>query len=391
MRVYANANDAEEAKRALEFGAEGIGLARTEYMFLDDREPGENRALTIQTWVLCEDSSAVEQEALARLEKMQKRDFLDFYRVMRDKPVIIRLLDYPLHELLSDAKDDGRLAELCETTKLDKEYLLHKIDSFHENNPMLGHRSVRLGITHPQVFRTQVRAILSAASEINNADSGFYVTPYIEIPLVFLASEVRKMEELVSEEAAVFGFTRGDSSSKGDNRYRLGIMYELSGATFEADNLAQFSDFGSFGTNDLTQTIMGWSREDGSTTFMPRYLREKIIKEDPFIVIDKDGPVAKAMALAVLLGKSVKPDYEFGICGEHAADPASLEVCYGVGLANVSPGPNQVPIAWLRLAQLSLTQEHGGMLKEFAKKCQDCFSKVVESNIPVKSSTILAR
>ncbi|MFH1638825.1 MAG: pyruvate, phosphate dikinase [Chloroflexota bacterium] len=391
MRVYANANDAEEAKKAMEFGAEGIGLARTEYMFLNDKEPGENRALTIQTWILSEDSSEAEKEALARLEEMQTQDFRNFYLVMQDKPVIIRLLDYPLHELLGDARDEKRLAELCRTTRLDMENLLKKIDSYREKNPMLGHRSVRLGITHPQVFSMQVRAILSAAREINRLNHGFYVTPHIEIPLVFSANEVKKMEELVKKEADAFGFKRGGDSRTGDYRYHLGIMYELSGAAFEADNLVRCSDFGSFGTNDLTQTVMGWSREDGSETFMPRYLREQIIRENPFISIDRDGPVAKAMALTILLGKSVKPDYEFGICGEHAADPASLEVCYDVGLTNVSPGPNQVPIAWLSSAQMSLTREYGSMLRQFAQKCQDCFRRVVESNTPVKSGAILTK
>jgi len=155
-------------------------------------------------------------------------------------------------------------------------------------------------------------------------------------------------------------------------------MYELSGASFVADSLAQISDFGSFGTNDLTQTTMGWSREDGSATFMPRYVGQGIVSEDPFITIDKDGPVAKAMAHAVLLARAAKPNYEFGICGEHAADPASLEVCYGVGLTNVSPAPNQVPIAWLRSAQLSLTKEYGSMLNEYAVKASTSFSKSIE-------------
>jgi len=375
MRVYANANDSDEAARALQFGAEGIGLARTEYMFLEDRLEGENRALTIQSWVLDEEE-AVKLEALARLEAMQRRDFLAMYRVMQARPIIIRLLDYPLHELLSDAKD--HLPELSEATKLDQEHLKQRIDSYHETNPMLGHRSVRLGITHPEIYLMQVRAILSAAKEFNNSTDKKYVTPHIEIPLVCLVNEVKNMERLVREEAEKLGFSRGGDSSKGDNRYRLGIMYELSGASFEADNLAQVSDFGSFGTNDLTQTTMGWSREDGSATFMPRYVRERIVAEDPFITIDKDGPVAKAMTHAVLLARGAKPDYEFGICGEHAADPASLKVCYGVGLTNVSPAPNQVPIAWLTSAQLSLTEEYGSMLKEYVLKASASFSKFTE-------------
>ena len=375
MRVYANANDSGEAARALQFGAEGIGLARTEYMFLEDRLEGENRQLAIQAWILAEDD-IVKLKALARLEQMQKRDFLEMFSVMQDKPIIIRLLDYPLHELLSDAK--AHLDELSEATMLDQEYLKQRIDGYHETNPMLGHRSVRLGITHPEIYRAQVRAILRAAKELNNSTAKKYVTPHIEIPLVCLVNEIKNMEQLVRAEAEKLGFSRGGYSSKSDNRYRLGIMYELAGASLEADNLAQVSDFGSFGTNDLTQTTMGWSREDGSATFMPRYVSQGIVDEDPFITIDKDGPVAKAMAHAVLLARTAKPDYEFGICGEHAADPASLEVCYGVGLTNVSPAPNQVPLAWLRSAQLSLTKEHGSMLNEYAVKTLTSFSKFTE-------------
>ncbi|MFH0846902.1 MAG: pyruvate, phosphate dikinase [Chloroflexota bacterium] len=377
MHVYANANDDDEAKRALQFGAEGIGLARTERMFLEDKLPGENRALTIQSWVLAKDP-IVKEKALKKLEEMQTRDFLAFYQVMQDKPVIIRLLDYPLHELLSNAKNKERLGELTQTTGLDTKQLIEAIDSYQERNPMLGQRSIRLAITHPEIFRMQARAIFNATKEVNSraeAD-GRFVTPYIELSQVFLAREIMKIGGLVAEEAENCGFNRGGNSEAGDNRYRLGIMFELAGASFEADNLAQFSDFGSFGTNDLTQTVMGWSREDGSTTFLPRYLEAEIIKEDPFITIDRSGPVAKAMALAVLQARSVKPDYEFGICGEHAADPDSLEVCYGLGLNNVSPGPNQVPIAWLKLAQLLLTQEFGGFLKEYARVLRDYAVKI---------------
>ncbi len=372
MRVYANANDSSEAARALQFGAEGIGLARTEYMFLEDKIEGEKRQLAIQSWILAEEE-VVKLKALEILEQMQKRDFGEMYSVMQDKPIIIRLLDYPLHELLSGAK--AHLDELSEATKLDKEHLSQRIEDYHETNPMLGHRSVRLGITHPEIYRMQVRAILSAAKEFNNSTDRKYITPHIEIPLVCLVNEVKNMEQLVREEAEKVGFNRGGRSSKSDNRYCLGIMYELSGASFEADNLTRVSDFGSFGTNDLTQTTMGWSREDGSATFMPTYVSQEIVKEDPFVTIDKDGPVAKAMAHAVLLARAAKPDYEFGICGEHAADPASIEVCYGVGLSNVSPAPNQVPIAWLKSAQLSLTKKHGSMLNEYAVKASNSFSK----------------
>lgn len=431
MRVLANANDAAEARRALEFGAEGIGLARTERMFLSDTERGENRARTIQTWVLAEgekpvleklverqkhdilatrdlnkrDELEMKQEydiqalrelneraklTLDKLEKMQKHDFLAIYQVMGNRPVIIRLLDYPLHELLSDAKD--HLEGLRGTTGIDTQRLIELIDSYHENNPMLGQRSVRLAITHPDVFRMQARAIFGAAAEYNRKfRNGEYVTPYVELSQIFSAKEIEKIGQVVIEEARDLGFKRGGNSSRGDNRYRFGIMFELAGASFEAASLAKASDFGSFGTNDLSQSVMGWSREDGSTTFMPKYIEKGIIRNDPFITIDKDGPVAKAMCLAVLQARSVKPDYEFGICGEHAADPDSLEICYGIKLTNVSPGPNQVPIAWLRSAQLSLTQEYGGMLERFALSCVRNFSKVLGEGIRDKSESVIKK
>jgi pyruvate, orthophosphate dikinase len=424
MRVWANANDASEAGRALEFGAEGVGLARTERMFLQDVEPGENRALTIQTWVLAEgekpyreklvESETLDSErerdperreqlamklivdrqslqelkeragfTLNRLENMQKRDFAAIYRVMEDRPVIIRLLDYPLHELLSDAKD--HLDSLRYATGIETRRLIELIDSYHENNPMLGQRSIRLAITHPQVFRMQARAIFSAAADYNDkSPDGKYVTPHVELSQIFSAKEIEKIGRIVIEEANDMGFRRGGKSAARDNRYHFGIMYELAGACFEASSLAAASDFGSFGTNDLSQSVMGWSREDGSTTFMPKYIETGIIASDPFITIDKDGPVAKAMCLAVLQARSVKPDYEFGICGEHAADPDSLEICYGVKLTNVSPGPNQVPIAWLRSAQLSLTEGYGWMLMRFAKDCGLRFQSTLSDNIEVK-------
>jgi len=334
-------------------------------MFLEDKDLFENRALTLQSWVLSKDPK-IKEEALKRLEAMQTRDFIALYKVMLDKPVIIRLLDYPLHELLSNAEKPGRLAELAGVTGLTPEQLIQATQSYQERNPMLGQRSIRLAITHPEIFKMQARAIFNAAREVNSASNGKYVTPYIELSQVFLANEVLKIGKLVTEEAENCGFNRGRNSEKDYYCYRLGIMFELAGASFEADNLAEQTDFGSFGTNDLTQTVMGWSREDGATTFLPRYLEEGVVKEDPFITIDRGGPVAKAMAHAVLQARSVKPEYEFGICGEHAADPASLDVCYGVGISNVSPGPNQVPIAWLRLAQLTLTEDYGGMLKKYA-------------------------
>ncbi len=390
VRVYANANDAEEARRALQFGAEGIGLARTEYMFLEDKISGEERALTIQSWILADDE-AIKSSALQKLQEMQRSDFSQIYEAMEDKPVIIRLLDYPLHELLGNLKDDRpNLQRLSEKVGLGEEELKREIESCREVNPMLGHRSIRLGITHPELYRMQARAIFQAAGDINgqsdnmqsdnalndkapeennpgnikhresNQEGHKYITPYIELPLVCAAKEVEYAAQLIEEEAGNQGFKRGGSSRQGDYRYRLGIMYETAAACFEAASLAKITDFGSFGTNDLTQTVLGWSREDGSTTFMPAYLEKEITKGDPFITLDKDGPVAKAMAYAIKEARKVNPEYEFGICGEHAADPASLKVCHAFGLNNVSPAPNQVPVAWLVLAQQSLPGRNEG-------------------------------
>ena len=379
MRVYANANDATEAKIALQFGAEGIGLARTEYMFLEDKAEGENRALTIQSWVLAKDNpltKSAASAALDKLERMQQKDFLEMYNVMKDKPIIIRLLDYPMHELLS--KSDESLVELSGLTRMDGDELMQKINGYREKNPMLGHRSVRLGITDPEVYRMQVKAILSAGKEYNNNADSNYVTPHIEIPLVSMQSEILDIVKIVEEEANVLDYVRGGSSSKGNNRYRLGIMYETPGSVSMASELAEITDFGSFGTNDLTQTVLGWSREDGDTTFMPSYIAKRIVEENPFIRIDENGPVAKQVLHAVLMARSINPDYDFGVCGEHAANPKSLEVFYRARLTNVSPGPNQVPIAWLKSAQLSLTEEPGSMLKKYASDTMSSFQKVID-------------
>ena len=354
VRVYANANDAQEAKRALLFGAEGIGLARTEYMFLEDKMENEHRALTIQSWVVAEDD-AVKEQALHKLEEMQKRDFLEMYKVMQDKPIVIRLLDYPLHELLGDAEEN--MDTLTGISRLSTGELKNKVQSYKEVNPMLGHRSVRLGITNPSLFRMQIRAILSAARKYNEDCQGIddkYVTPHIEIPLVSLPEEVKFVAKLAEKEAARLNFQRGGSSSASDNRYLLGIMYETSAACLQSEQLARVSDFGSFGTNDLTQTTKGISREDGADSFLPEYIRQGILKKDPFGTINAEGAVAKAMHIGVSSARGVRSDYEFGICGRHAGDPDSLKVCYKLGLDNVSPGPNQVPIAWLILAQESL-------------------------------------
>ncbi|MDO8556244.1 MAG: putative PEP-binding protein [Nanoarchaeota archaeon] len=349
MRVLANANDAEEAKVALAFGAEGIGLARTEYMFLDDKIPGERRAVTIQSWVLANDVR-LKAEALQRLEDMQKRDFLGMYEVMGVLPIIIRLLDYPLHELLGDVKSN--LESLVLTTGLSEEQIGKNIAQYKEHNPMLGHRSVRLGITHPELFAMQGRAIFAAAREYNLTHDN-QVVPYIEIPLVINRNEVVDVAKVLDREAPKYGFSRYGSSKAG-GQYKLGIMFETAAACLEADKLARTADFGSFGTNDLTQTVLGWSREDGNETFAPVYIAKKIVAADPFAVIDKDGPVAKLMQVAVAGARRVKSDFEFGICGSHGSNPESLEVCYALGLDNVSPVPNQVPLAWLKSAQLSL-------------------------------------
>ncbi|KRT76844.1 MAG: pyruvate phosphate dikinase, pyruvate,orthophosphate dikinase [Armatimonadetes bacterium CSP1-3] len=366
LGVRANADYPEDARKAREFGAEGIGLCRTEYMFTkEERQPTYLEMIMAET----------EQErrtALARLEPLQKEDFKGLFREMVGWPVIIRLFDPPLHEFLpplhqlveeitrieltgkeSDwlakerdrlaipAKDPGRLERL--------RALRRRVQELQEVNPMLGLRGCRLGILYPEINEMQVRAILLAAIEMKR-DDGLDVIPEIMIPLVGHVNELRVVHEQLSRIAEQLVRESGVQI-----KYMFGTMIELPRAALVADQIAELAEFFSYGTNDLTQTVFGFSRDDAQAKFLTRYVERGILPEDPFRVLDRDG-VGKMMQIGTELGKKTRPNLEVGICGEHGGDPSSVEFCHQIGLDYVSCSAFRVPIARLAAAQARLRE-----------------------------------
>lgn len=346
LSVRANADTPEDAAKARSFGAEGIGLVRTEHMFM-----AQDRLPYVQQMILAE-SLGEREEALSHLLPMQESDFYSILRAMDTLPVCIRLLDPPLHEFLPSQEEltieVTRLAALgTDPTRLAQaEELLTKVKTLHEANPMLGHRGCRLGITYPEVYEMQMRAICQAAAHL--AQEGLTPMPEIEIPLTISAEEMAffkpRIERIASEVMAEYG---------AKFQYRIGTMIELPRAALLADELAQYAEFFSFGTNDLTQTCLGFSRDDAEGKFLGDYLDRKIIKENPFSVLDRKG-VGKLMKIAVDSGRQTRPDIHTGICGEHGGDPSSIEYCHSIGLNFVSCSVYRVPIARLAAAHAAL-------------------------------------
>lgn len=346
MQVWANADNPRDAKKAREFGAKGIGLCRTEHMFME-----QDRLPIVQEMILAENLEAREA-ALAKLLPIQQGDFYGILDAMVGLPVTIRLLDPPLHEFLPNAEElaleindmhhENADAALIE----EKEELLRSVRALHEMNPMLGHRGSRLGVTYPEIYRMQARAILQAAADL--IKEGKDIKVEIELPLVIDAEEVR----MLREEIEAVG--RSVIEEKGVQfDYLIGSMIELPRACLLADELAQYADYFTFGTNDLTQTTLGFSRDDAEGKFMPAYREKKILKENPFAVLDRKG-VGKLIETAVQKGRSVKPGISFGICGEHGGEPSSIEFCHGAGLTFVSCSPYRVPIARVAAAQAQI-------------------------------------
>ena len=351
MKVRANADTPEDAERARAFGAQGIGLTRTEHMFM-----GADRLPHVQRMILAE-SPAERVEPLSHIQKMQEADFYGILKAMHGLPVTIRLLDPPLHEFLPNyesvlvetielritGKDPARLAQ--------QEVLLAKIRELHEFNPMLGHRGCRLGITFPDVYDMQVRAILKASVKLTK--EGVKVLPEIEIPLTIDFKEMEFFKERIDAMAKEIMI-----QEKVHFEYSVGSMIEMPRAALLAGELAEISDFFSFGTNDLTQTTFGFSRDDAEGKFMDAYLEGKILKEDPFIILDRRG-VGKLMRMTVEAGRTAKPDLLIGICGEHGGEPHSVEFCHQIGLDFVSCSPFRVPVARLAAAQANVVAAEG--------------------------------
>ncbi len=353
LGVRANADTPEQAKKAREFGAEGIGLARTEHMFF-----GEERLPIMQEMIMAR-TEEERREALNKLLPMQRNDFVELFKAMEGFPVIIRLLDPPLHEFLPNreeiqqeinelklslksAESLRKMDELISKIK-EKEKLLSIINELHEFNPMLGFRGCRLGIIYPEIYEMQVKAIIEAAIQVTLENREIY--PEIMIPLVGHVNELKylkdKLDETIKEEMERAGV---------EIKYKFGTMIEIPRAALTADEIAMYADFFSFGTNDLTQMTFGYSRDDAQGKFLAKYVDMKIIKEDPFETLDWDG-VGQLVKMGTEKGKKVKKDLEVGICGEHGGDPKSIKFFFKAGLDYVSCSPYRVPIARLAAAQ----------------------------------------
>ncbi|HSZ74103.1 MAG TPA: pyruvate, phosphate dikinase [Rhizomicrobium sp.] len=338
LKVRTNADTPADAEVARRFGAEGIGLCRTEHMFFE-----ANRIVAVRQMILADDARA-RAAALAKLLPMQRSDFEAIFRAMEGLPITIRLLDPPLHEFLPQS--DEEIAEVAKAAGGDPAKLRARAISLHESNPMLGHRGCRLGITYPEIYEMQARAILEAALNVEEA-GGAPVKLEIMIPLVGFLTELEMLKNRIAAVAEAVKKERGRAP-----HYLIGTMIELPRAALRAGEIAKAAEFFSFGTNDLTQTTLGVSRDDAGT-FLTEYLSRGIIPRDPFVTIDVDG-VGELVEIAAERGRSVRPDLKLGICGEHGGDPDSIRFCHNAHLDYVSCSPFRVPVARLAAAQAAL-------------------------------------
>ncbi len=338
MAVRANAETPRDCRTAREFGAEGIGLCRTEHMFFE-----ASRIAAVRQMILAEDEAG-RREALAKLLPEQRSDFREIFEIMVGLPVTIRLLDPPLHEFLPHGEEE--LEEIASASGVSVDTLRRRVTELHEFNPMLGHRGCRLGVTYPEIYEMQAQAIFEAAVEVAEA-TGKAPIPEVMVPLVATKRELELMKAVIDEAAeAVFA----DKGRRID--YLVGTMIELPRAALRAGDIAEYGEFFSFGTNDLTQTALGVSRDDAAK-FLSAYVDRGIYARDPFVSLDIDG-VGELIALAVERGRATRSDIKLGICGEHGGDPASIEFCEATGLDYVSASPYRVPIARLAAAQAAL-------------------------------------
>jgi pyruvate,orthophosphate dikinase len=353
LGVWTNADYPRDARVARDFGAEGIGLCRTEHMFMETE-----RLPVVQDMILAK-TTEERQAALDRLLPFQRDDFIGIFRVMDGLPVIIRLIDPPLHEFLPSHDE-----LLTDVTKLrmanhqfggvfaeelkEKEEMLRAVESMREMNPMLGLRGCRLGLVMPEIIEMQVRAIITAACMVKK--EGVDVHPEIMIPLIGHVNELKVTKDKLEEVAK-----QAMEEQKITVDYKFGTMIEIPRAALTADDVAEVADFFSFGTNDLTQTVFGISRDDAEGKFLMRYVEQGILERNPFQTLDRDG-VGKLIKMAVENGRKTNPKLEVGICGEHGGDPSSIEFCHQVGLNYVSCSPFRVPIARLAAAHARLKE-----------------------------------
>ena len=338
LKIRTNADSPAQAAIAVKFGAEGIGLCRTEHMFFDEARIPAMREMIV--------SKNVDERkaALAKILPMQREDFKGIYKAMEGRPVTIRFLDPPLHEFLPTKDEDIR--SLAANMGITFEELKKTVNSLHESNPMMGHRGCRLSITYPEIAAMQTRAVIEAAIEVRQ-ETGLEIVPEIMIPLVGEVNELAYVKNFVDETAKLVMNEKGMEIP-----YMVGTMIEIPRAALTADEIAKQAEFFSFGTNDLTQMTFGFSRDDAGK-FLNDYYEKKIFESDPFARVDQNG-VGKLMQIAVELGKKTRPNIKLGICGEHGGDPSSIEFCHRIGLNYVSCSPFRVPIARLAAAQAAL-------------------------------------
>jgi pyruvate,orthophosphate dikinase len=349
--VRTNADTPHDSEVALKFGAEGIGLTRTEHMFFEG-----DRIKAVREMILADDTAGREK-ALAKLLPYQKNDFYGIFKVMKGKPVTIRLLDPPLHEFLP--QEEKNQAEMAKEMKVPVEKVKTKVASLHELNPMLGHRGCRLGITYPEISRMQARAIFLAACELKKKEK-INSKPEVMIPLVGTVGEFLHQKKVIDEVAAEVFKKYGFKIN-----YMVGTMIEIPRASLIADKIAEHAEFFSFGTNDMTQMGFGYSRDDAGK-FLPVYVAEKILPEDPFQVLDQEG-IGQLVQIGIERGRKTRPNLKVGICGEHGGEPKSVEFCHRVGMNYVSCSPYRVPIARLAAAHAAIKDEKGAKVEDQTK------------------------
>ncbi|HAP79447.1 MAG TPA: pyruvate, phosphate dikinase, partial [Ruminococcus sp.] len=341
LKVRTNADTPNDAKKARELGAEGIGLCRTEHMFFDPDRIGAFREM------ICSDTVEAREKALDKIEPMQQADFEALYEALEGAPVCIRFLDPPLHEFVPTEEAD--IKALADAQGKTVEEIKAIIASLHEFNPMMGHRGCRLAVTYPEIAKMQTKAVIKAAINVKNAHPDWTIVPEIMIPLVGEVKELKFVKKVVVETADAVIAEAGV-----DLKYEVGTMMEIPRACLTADEIAANADFFCFGTNDLTQMTFGFSRDDAGK-FLDAYYDKKIFENDPFAKLDQIG-VGKLMDMAIKLGKPVNPNLHIGICGEHGGDPTSVEFCHKIGLDYVSCSPFRVPIARLAAAQAAINE-----------------------------------
>ena len=370
LGVRTNADNPHDTKQAVSFGAEGIGLCRTEHMFFnDDRIPAIRE-------MICADTVEQREKALAKLEPMQQGDFEAMYIALEGRPMTVRFLDPPLHEFLPTEEEDiKQLAWDMDKTVADIKAIIAKL---HEFNPMMGHRGCRLAVTYPEIAAMQTRAVIKAALNVNSQHPDWHIVPEIMIPLVGEVKELKYVKDVVVKTADEI-----IASVKSDMKYKVGTMIEIPRAALTADEIAKEADFFSFGTNDLTQMTFGFSRDDAGK-FLGAYYDKKIYESDPFARVDQIG-VGKLVKMAAQLGRATRPELHLGVCGEHGGDPSSVEFFHKVGLDYVSCSPFRVPIARLAAAQAAIKDQKDAEAAAEAEKAE-VEAKVEAAKVALKDA-----